>query len=118
MTQIDDKLLLSTHDYFYVVKLEELIYCKSENSYTTFYLQDEQSITVSVSIKKVEALLTDKRFVRSHQSFLINMGHIKSIHKAINNELIMTNGEVLPISSRRKKELIRFLSQSLRIQIP
>ncbi|MCU4155600.1 LytTR family transcriptional regulator [Carboxylicivirga sp. A043] len=57
-------------------------------------MHDGQSITVSVSIKKVEALLTDKRFVRSHPSFLINVEHIKSNHKSINNELILYRTKV------------------------
>lgn len=39
-------------------------------------------------------------FVRVHQGFLVNMAHIKTI---VEGDIILTNGDVIPISKSRKK---------------
>lgn len=112
------RVILSTHDFFYFVDVSDILYCRSENSYTTFYIQDEEPITVSISIKKVEQMLDSQLFIRSHQSYLINAYQIKSIHKTLGSEILLSNGVVIPISSRRKKDIMQFLSNWQRIQIP
>ena len=40
------------------------------------------------------------RFLRIHQSFLVNFDHIKSIGSS---EIVMADGTVLPISEERRK---------------
>jgi len=118
MSNSANRVVLSTHDFYHFVDISDILYCKSENSYTTFHLIDNKTITVSMSIKKVEEMMKTEEFVRSHQSFLINVNHIKSIHKTVDNQILLVNGDVIPISSRRKRSIIHFLSNLQRIQIP
>lgn len=42
-------------------------------------------------------------FIRVHQSFLVNLAHIVEITP---NEVIGTNGIIIPMSIRRKKEVL------------
>ncbi|TRX71310.1 LytTR family DNA-binding domain-containing protein [Carboxylicivirga sp. M1479] len=112
------KIILSTQNTFFFIEEQSILYCKSNNCFTTFYLENGEEITVSCSIKKVEKLLDELFFVRIHQSFIINVNHISRVHKATVCKVLMRNGELLPISSRRKRYIMQFLHNSVRIQIP
>ena len=40
--------------------------------------------------------------MRTHRSYLVNMKHIRRIQK---NDLVLSNGNLVPISRRKEKEL-------------
>ncbi|SMO80332.1 LytTr DNA-binding domain-containing protein [Saccharicrinis carchari] len=117
MKKSTGKLVLSTRDHYHLIEIENIVYCQSENTYTTFYLNDGQKIKVSVPIKTVENQLPTKSFVRPHQSYLVNVQHIKSIHKCAGGNLLMDNGQTISISSRKKSQLLHFLQNIARIQV-
>jgi len=112
-----EKLVLSTRDFYHLIDVENIVYCKSENTYTTFYLNDGEEIKVSVPIKNVEQQLSNKVFIRPHQSYLVNVQHIRSLHKISNGELLLDNGMVVAVSSRKKSEVLHFLENMVRIQV-
>ncbi len=116
MHKTNKKLVLSTRDFYYIIEIENIIYCKSDNSYTTFYLTDGEEIKVSVPIKSIEQKLDSERFIRPHQSYLVNIHQIKSIKKSSQSELILYNGKTIIISSRKKGEVLQFLENIKRIQ--
>lgn len=112
----EEKIILSTQDYYHLIDEKSVIFCQSDNSYTTFYLTSGEKITVSVSLKSVEQQLNKAVFVRSHQSYIINIFHIKTIDKKADWELTLSSGCKAPVSSRRRKEITRILDKFNRIQ--
>jgi two-component system LytT family response regulator len=117
MHKSKEKLVLSTREFYHLIEVENIVYCQSENTYTTFYLEDGQEIKVSVPIKTVEQQLSSSNFMRPHQSYLVNMHHIRSVHKSAGGELILDNGKVIAISSRKKSDVLHFLENIARIQV-
>ena len=57
------------------------------------------------TLDNIEAQLCHYQFYRIHRSFLINCNRIHIIRYA---EVVMSNGQVLPISKSRKKEFRNF----------
>lgn len=117
MHKTKEKLVLSTREFYHLIEVKNIVYCKSENTYTTFYMTDGQEIKVSVPIKTVEQQLDSTRFLRPHQSFLVNVQHIRSVCKSAGGELLLDNGKVIAISSRKKSEVLHFLENIARIQV-
>lgn len=117
MYRSKEKLVLSTREFYHLIEVENIVYCQSENTYTTFYLTDGQEIKVSVPIKKVEQQLSSNSFMRPHQSFLVNVHHIRSVNKCGGGELLLDNGKAIVISSRKKSEVLHFLENIARIQV-
>ena len=117
MHKSKEKLVLSTREYYHLIEVENIVYCQSKNTYTTFYMEDGQEIKVSVPIKTVEQQLSSNSFVRPHQSYLVNMHHIRSVHKSTGGELILDNGKTIAISSRKKSDVLHFLENIARIQV-
>ncbi len=105
------KLVLRTSDSLHIVDISDIYFCKSDNSYTTFYLNGNEKIMVSKSLKDYEGLLTEFGFFRSHQSFLVNLNHIKKVDKSDGGFIIMKNKKEIPVSLRQMKNLLALLEQ-------
>lgn len=105
------KIVLRTTEAMHIIDVAEILYCKSDNSYTTFYLTDKKEILVSKPIKEYAELLEEFNFLRPHQSYLVNLNAIKKLDKSDGGFLIMNNGSEIPISTRRKQSLMQILDK-------
>jgi two-component system LytT family response regulator len=103
------KIVLRTLDAMHLVNISDILYCRSDNTYTTFYLISNDNIMVSKGIAFYEDILTDSGFFRPHQSYLVNLQHVKKVDKTDGGFVILDSSEEIPISSRRKKGLIQLL---------
>ena len=103
------KLVLRTSDSIHVVDISDIHFCKSDNRYTTFYFEGGEKILVSKSLKDYEGLLKEYGFFRPHQSYLVNLNHIKKVDKTDHGFIIMKNKKEIPISTRQMKNLINLL---------
>ena len=97
------RLCLPTLKGFIIVKLEEIIYCEAERSYTVFHLENKKTVTVSKPLLEYDTLLKDTSFLRIHKSFLINMLHVREYQRGEGGIVIMSNGAELEVSRRRKE---------------
>lgn len=98
------RIILKTLDNVYIVYEDDILYCKSEGNYTTFYTANDKNILVSKPIKKVIELLSENTFVRCHQSYLVNKKHVSRYNKQ--GILIIDPDIKIPVSSRRKDYVI------------
>ncbi|MFV0565101.1 MAG: LytR/AlgR family response regulator transcription factor [Flavobacteriaceae bacterium] len=108
--QKDDiqKIALKNSDATYIVSFNDIVYCQSDKGYTTFVLRDGSNILVSKVIKEYESLLPSNRFIRCHQSYLVNTAFIKTFYK--DGVLEMKNGDKVSVSERKKNQVVRFLN--------
>ncbi|HEY0679419.1 MAG TPA: response regulator [Chitinophagaceae bacterium] len=102
------RLCLPTLKGFIILKLEEIIYCEAERSYTVFHLENNKTVTVSKPLLDYDYLLKDTSFLRVHKSFLVNLIHVREYQRGEGGLIILSNGDEIEVS-RRKKEL--FLSK-------
>ena len=98
------RLCLPTMKGFVILKLEEIIYCEAERSYTVFHLENKKTITVSKPLLDYDNLLQDTSFLRVHKSFLVNLHHVREYQRGEGGVVIMSDGAEIEIS-RRKKEV-------------
>ena len=105
----NDKINISADGKVYLLEKDDVVMLKSDKSYTTIFLKSEQQILVSKTLKEVEKKFQFPEFFRVHNSYLINLNHIKEYLKGLGGELIMTNGLTASISRNRKAELFKKL---------
>ncbi|MBT8316646.1 MAG: response regulator transcription factor [Lutibacter sp.] len=105
----NDKINISADGKVYLLDKDDVVMLKSDKSYTTIFLKNEQQILVSKTLKEVEKKFQFSEFFRVHNSYLINLNHIKEYLKGLGGELIMTNGLTASISRNRKAELFKKL---------
>ncbi len=99
------KIVLKTCNSIHLVDISDIMYCISDNSYTTFYIKDKKEIIVSKSLKEFENLLSEYSFFRPHQSYLVNLHCIDKIDKTDGGSIILNNKKAIPVSYRRKQAL-------------
>lgn len=103
------KIVLRTFDKIHVFELDQIIRCESDNTYTTFYTTDNQNIIVSKSIKTYEEMLTNRGFMRVHQSHLINLNMISYFDKQMGGSVIMSDQSNIPVSNQKRTLLMQYL---------
>ncbi|WP_439128242.1 LytR/AlgR family response regulator transcription factor [Polaribacter sp.] len=104
------KISLNTSDKIIVVQIADIIRCKSDNNYTTFYFKDGSKLLVSKTLKYFADLLTEVAFIRVHQSHLINSKYIKEFIKSDGGYLILTDNSNVPVSVRKRAEVLEILN--------
>jgi len=101
------RIALKSLEFIEVVSIEEILYCKSDKGYTSFFLKDGREIVVSKGLKEYESLLTPFGFLRCHQSFLVNFKYVKKYYRE--GYLQMENKANILVSSRKKEEVLKYL---------
>ena len=107
--QSTDRIALNTQEKITVVKLSDIIRCASDVNYTHFYFKDGNKVLVTKTLKEFDNLLSDRGFLRVHQSHLVNVDHIKELLKADGGTLKLSDGSSVPVSSRKKQDVINYL---------
>ena len=99
-----NQLILSFHDSFQVIDLNELLFCESDKGYTTFYCCNDKKYVVSKNLKEFEERLLNASFLRPHQSFMVNLKFIDKYDKS--GVIHLKNGKRIPVSSRKKDSFL------------
>ena len=94
------RVILKTADTVYAIYEDDIIYCRSDGNYTTFYTQQLEKIVVSKPLKQIEEILSESVFIRCHQSYIVNKKHVLKYNKQ--GVLIVHLDFKVPVSSRRK----------------
>ncbi len=89
-----------------IVSVEDIMYCRSDKGYTTFYLKDKKEILVSKGLIEYEHILGPAGFIRCHQSYLVNFQYVKKYYRE--GYLQMQNNEQIPVSSRKREEVLKY----------
>ncbi len=95
------------------LRLEEpqnIAYCESDNYYTNVHLKSGEKLVISKTLKEYDQMLEDDGFFRTHQKYLVNIAFISSYTKSDGGYLTLENGTILPVSRRKKEELLRLIS--------
>lgn len=100
------RLCLPTMKGFMILKLDDIVYCEAERSYTVFHLEDKKTVTVSKPLLEYESMLVDTSFFRIHKSFLINLRHVKEYQRGEGGTVIMSNNAEIEVSRRKKEHFL------------
>lgn len=104
------KITLNSQDKLRLVDIDEIVRCESTGAYTFFHTQSGEEILVTRTLKEYDKILSDKGFLRVHQSHLVNLRFIKEFVKSDGGYLVMNNNEQIPVSSRKKSTVMSVLN--------
>jgi two-component system LytT family response regulator len=103
------KIVLKTNDQMHILSSNEIMHIEAEGNYTKFYLVNRKTILVSKTLKEYEDILDKSIFVRIHQSHIVNMSYASRFDKRNGGFLILKDNTALPVSTRKKDDLIQYL---------
>jgi two-component system LytT family response regulator len=103
----DKNIVITTRDGVMFIELDNIIRCEAELNYTWFVLSDGDNFLSSKTLKDYEDILeSNDNFIRVHRSHLVNMDYVSQCK---NGSLILKDNSMIPISRRKKEEVLKKL---------
>jgi len=106
----NNKVVFSTSDGLEIVNTNTIYRCQSDNNYTNVYMQNDAKLFLSKTLKEVELMLESSKFLRVHQSHLVNIDYVKKFVKADGGYLLMKNGDQISVSKSKRDHLLARLN--------
>jgi two-component system, LytTR family, response regulator len=100
------KIVLKTLENIHLVEIQNITFCESDGCYTVVHTIAGDKILISKTLREFDDMLTDSGFYRVHKSYLINLSHINRFEKQEGGSIILSNGERVPVSFRKREELL------------
>ncbi len=104
------KIILREAETLHIIRLDEILWCEADGSYTKFYLTEERKIMVSKHLKEFEDYLSPNGFFRAHRSHLVNLSKIRKFDRSDGGIIYLEENVALPISIRKKERLAEMLN--------
>ena len=108
---LSDRITVPSAEGFHVLSPDEIVRCESDGNYTRFHLANGEKVLASRTLKEFDALLEAHGFMRVHVSHLVNMMQVKMYLHRDGGTLVLTNGHEVPVSHRRRNEVVEALGR-------
>lgn len=92
------------------IELSSIVMIEVNNRKITVWLADKR-VEFYSTMKVIEKKINHELFVRSHQSFLLNMKHVIRVER--DHTVYLSNGQQVPLSKSRKKDFMKRLTDYL-----
>ncbi len=84
------------------LEINDIMYVESDKHVLNIHLKDSRVIQTTEKLSELKKTINSKRFIRCHQSYLVNMDYIKDAK----TDFILSNDIRIPIRVRGRKEII------------
>lgn len=108
---LPQRISLHTLERIAIVEIENIVRCEADGNNTRFVLASGEKIFVTRTLKQYDQMLEPHGFVRVHQSHLLNFRYVQEFQKKEGGYLKMKNGDLIPVSVRKKAEVLEWLGQ-------
>ncbi|MDB4292138.1 LytTR family DNA-binding domain-containing protein [Maribacter sp.] len=105
------RLAIPSDNEIILQKLEDIVYCAADGSYTILHLIENKKITVSKNIKEFENILPETDFCRIHHATLVNLNHVVKYIRGEGGYILVTGGHHLDVSRRKKDAFLKSLQK-------
>ncbi|MDX1364792.1 MAG: LytTR family DNA-binding domain-containing protein [Arenibacter latericius] len=99
---LKNKIAIPVSDGLEFVEIKDILYCQSQNNYTSIFLKNGEKLFISRTLKDVENSLKRFMFIRVHQSYLINPSYMQKYIRNNGGYIQMTNDQKIPLSNSKK----------------
>ena len=107
--QLPERISLHTQEKIVIAEIAQILYCEADGNNTWFYMNAGAKILVTRTLKQFEQVLIRHHFIRTHQSFLVNLRYVQEFIKKDGGGLKMKNGVLIPVSSRKRAEVLEVI---------
>lgn len=90
------------------VIVDDILYISSLQNYVQVHLSDKRCIVVHKTLKSMQEMLPEDKFIQPHRSYLVQKRYIR----AIDGLTVMVHDTPLPIARERKQALLDLITKS------
>jgi two-component system, LytTR family, response regulator len=107
----NQKIAISSLDAVKYVMVDKIVRLEADGSYCTIFLETGEQIVSSKNMGHFEQLLSKQTFIKVHRSHVVNVNYIDAMIKTDGGVLKLTNQAEIPISRRKKEDILKFIQQ-------
>ncbi len=106
--QITKDCIYVKSDYRLIqIELQKILYIEGLKDYLKIVMEDTQIITTHITMKAMEEMLPEGKFIRVHRSFIVQKNKIKVIER---NRIVFGKAHI-PVSDSYKNAFQQFLDE-------
>lgn len=102
------KVTINTDGKLIFIDADDILLVSGDGNYSTIELLNNQKIVVTKKLKEVNTLLPQDHFFRIHNSYIINLNHLKEFIKS-DGYVVLTNNKKIPVARQRKSDFLEKL---------
>lgn len=87
-----------------IVRFDTIIYISAADNYMVLHLNDDSTLMVNITMKKLLDTLPKRLFIRTHNSYAVNRSYVSRI---VGNTVKMKNDVTVDISRAYRNEIIQ-----------
>jgi two-component system LytT family response regulator len=103
------KMAIPTLTGLIFVPVHDILRFEASGNYTTIHLCNGERVMATKTIKEYEDVLPENVFCRIHNSHIISLSRIREYQKGRGGTVIMEDGSIIEVASRRREEFMRKL---------
>ncbi|SUJ29037.1 Probable transcriptional regulatory protein YehT [Sphingobacterium spiritivorum] len=107
-SESDNSLFVKADRKHYKIQAEDILYIEGLKDYIRIHTVSERMVVLE-NMKDILDRLPQHQFVRIHRSYIVPLKRIKVIE---GNQIVMTNGEYLPIGETYRKLIGEWLGKN------
>ncbi len=104
----NQRIVIRQGSTIHVISSKDILRIEADGNYSKIFMTDGTEYIQTTVLKNIESKLPTDIFLRIHQSHLVNGIYITQVLASKKIQLI--NGELLPLSRRKKHKLLHFLA--------
>jgi len=93
------------------IDTKHIMYVESERDFSRIVLNNNESLSLLLTIDEVEQLLFDKGFFRFNYKLLVNLRYVQMIFTRDASKVVLENGREIFVSQSRREELFESLKK-------
>lgn len=105
----DDFLFIKSEYKLVRINFDDIIYIEGMKEYVRIHLTGQKPVMTLLSMKSVEAKLPDKKFMRVHRSYIVNLEKVKTVERF---RIVYDDKTRIPVSDNYKENFQAFLDKS------
>jgi two-component system LytT family response regulator len=102
------KVTINTDGKLIFLDVDDIILVSGDGNYSTIELVNNHKIVVTKKLKEVNSILPQDHFFRIHNSYIINLNHLKEFIKS-DGYVVLTNNKKIPVARQRKSDFLEKL---------
>lgn len=109
--QSSSKLSITSEKGITLVNQNDIIRIEADKNYAFLHLTNGSQVVASKSLSSFEEKLLNAKFKRVHKSHIVNFDYVNGFTFEDGGFLNLENGDKIPVSRRKKTEIIQFLKE-------
>jgi two-component system LytT family response regulator len=103
------KMAIPTVTGLNFVPVQDILRFEAKGNYTIIYLAGGETVMATRTVRDYEEVLPENIFCRIHSSHIINLTRIEKYQKGRGGSVLMEDGTMIEVASRRREEFLRRL---------